>query len=369
MVKVELKGIHAIKRTLADGSPVTYHYAWRGRGSPCFWKSTDGTAEGGPEYLAALAAARPQTDAAKGKIREVIIGFINSGEFRDLAPRTQSDLKGSFYHPTNGIDHKFGNAPLAALGDKRLRKQVLDWRDGIGGKVGDDRLRHLQRLVKYAKDRHLIHDNPLTDITSLYRSNRADVIWMPDEITRFEAGAPINIARILVATCETGLRPGDLVTLTRAHIHDTPKGRRIVVFTAKGKRKKRMASIPVTARMGRLIDSLPKDQDHIIVTQGGTPYTHENYLGDAVSEWRDKLKIRADLPAKQRPRLYDARGTAATRLLSAGADMKEIATHMGWSLKHASEVIERYVALSPEMTDGLALKLARAERKNTRPVK
>lgn len=33
---------------------------------------------------------------------------------------------------------------------------------------------------------------------------------------------------------------------------------------------------------------------------------------------------------------------------------------MGWSLKHASEVIERCVALSPAMSDRLAEKLAMA---------
>jgi hypothetical protein len=33
---------------------------------------------------------------------------------------------------------------------------------------------------------------------------------------------------------------------------------------------------------------------------------------------------------------------------------------MGWSIKHASEVIERYVALSPQMADGIAAKLAKA---------
>lgn len=80
-------------------------------------------------------------------------------------------------------------------------------------------------------------------------------------------------------------------------------------------------------------------------------------LGDAVSEWRDRLNIRKEL------RLYDARGTAATRLLEAGADLKEIATHMGWSLKHAAEVIERYVALSADMSDSLAEKLKTAEKR------
>ncbi len=34
---------------------------------------------------------------------------------------------------------------------------------------------------------------------------------------------------------------------------------------------------------------------------------------------------------------------------------------MGRSIKHAAEVIERYVALSPQMTDGLAAMLAEAD--------
>lgn len=42
----------------------------------------------------------------------------------------------------------------------------------------------------------------------------------------------------------------------------------------------------------------------------------------------------------------------------ADASLKEIATAMGWSIKHAAEVIERYTALSPEMSDGIADKLA-----------
>ena len=41
-----------------------------------------------------------------------------------------------------------------------------------------------------------------------------------------------------------------------------------------------------------------------------------------------------------------------TRLLEAGAELKEIATHMGWSIKHVTEVIKRHVALLPSMTDG-----------------
>lgn len=92
-----------------------------------------------------------------------------------------------------------------------------------------------------------------------------------------------------------------------------------------------------------IVKATPSGQKTFIVAKDGKPFANENQLGKVVSLWRDKLKLRKVL------RLYDARGTAATRLLQAGADIREIAVHMGWSIKRAAEVIENYVALSPEM--------------------
>jgi len=348
---IKVKGVHRVRKTLADGTKREYHYASRGRGAVPFWNDAMAFAEGSPEYLSALSAARPVAAMARGLFREVLIEFTRSQDFLRLAPRTQADMKISFYHAKNGIDAKFGAGPRAVFDDSRIRGIALKWRDGIGGKVGDDRIRHLQRLVGWAVDRNYLHHNHLQKIRSIYTSNRADVFWTDDDITAFEKGAPPHIARILIAATETGLRPGDLARLGPAHVHPTPKGQRIVIWTAK---RKRLASIPVTPRMAALIAATPPKQTHFIVNKAGQPYHHENYLGDAVSTWRDKLKIRDGL------RLYDARGTAATRLLMADASMKEIATAMGWSIKHAAEVIERYTALSPEMSDGIADKLARS---------
>lgn len=355
MARVKLTGINKVRKTLADGTVIELHYAWRGKGAPCFWRSDSPIKIGSAEYIAALAEATPKGQSAKGKFREVILSWLSSQDFSRLAPRTQSDMRLSINHQKNGIDQKFGDAPAKAFDDPRIRKQVLDWRDTIGGKVGDDRVRHLQRIVGWAQDRGMLMHHRLTQIKSIYKSSRAEVFWTPEEITQFEAGAPNHIARILIAATETGLRPGDLVGLSREHIHPTPTGRRIVIWTSKGKAKRRVASIPVTPRMAQLIDTTPAKQSAIITNKAGRQYQDENYLGDAVSTWRDKLKMRAEL------RLYDARGTAATRLFEAGAELREIATHMGWSIKHASEVIERYVALSPSMTDELGQKLREAE--------
>lgn len=352
MTRVNLKGINRVRKKLADGSIREHHYVGRGKGAVKFWDSASSVTIGSPEYVEAFTKASRLGTPAQGKFRSVILHFMDSQDFTALAPRTQSDMRKSFFHPTNGIDHKFGDAPLAAFEDPRIRRQALDWRDKIGGKVGDDRIRHLQRLIGFALDRTMIRQHQLMGIKSVYKGKRAEIFWLPDEVEAFRNGAPAHVWRILAIALETGLRPGDLVELSREHIHRTPHGHRIVIWT---KKRKRLASIPVTAAMADLIAATPEQQARLIANKRGEPYQHENYLGDAVSTWRDKIKIRAELQLK------DARGTAATRLLEAGAELKEIATHMGWSIKHAAEVIERYVALSPSMTDGLAEKLSLAE--------
>lgn len=354
MASIPIKGINRVRKKLADGRAREYHYASRGRGSIPFWNDGMAFGVGSPEYLAALSAARPIAERARGLFREITIAFLASQDFARLGPRSQADLKASIFHPKTGIDQRFGGGPRAVFEDPRIRGVVLKWRDEIGGKVGDDRMRHLQRIVGWAVDRTMLRQNHLTRLRGVYRSNRAEVLWTDDEIDAFVRGAPPHVARILIAATETGLRPGDLAQLGRAHVHPTPGGQRIVIWTSK---RRRLASIPVTPRMAALIADTPDGQGRFIVNRAGQPYQHENYLGDAVSTWRDKLKIRAEL------RLYDARGTAATRLLMADATMKEIATAMGWSLKHAAAVIERYAALSPEMSDGLAVKLANAKGK------
>lgn len=356
MVRVNLRGIHRVKMRLSDGQVREYHYAWRGKDAPRFWDSASGIKVGSAQYLAALTDCTPRAEASKGLFRSAILAFTESQDFSALAPRTQSDILKSIRHVKNGIDMKFGKAPIAAFNDPRVRASTLEWRDSIGGKVGDDRIRHLQRIVSFAIDRRMIHQHHLRDIRSAYKSNRSEIFWTPGDNDAFKKGALDHVWRFLSVALETGLRQSDLLLLSRQHVHRTPHGRRIVIWTQK---RKRMASIPVTGAMGDLIDATPINQERLLVNKAGRPYQHENYLGDAVSSWRDKLGIRSEV------RLYDARGTAATRLLEAGADLKEIATHMGWSINHASEVIERYVALSPATSDGLAKKPKQAESGTT----
>ncbi|WP_265502525.1 hypothetical protein [Paracoccus beibuensis] len=191
-----------------------------------FWDSASAIRLGSPEYTAAFSAASKTGTASQGKFRSIILHFLDRQDFAQLAPRTQVDMRRSVSHPENGIDAKFGDAPIAAMEDPRIRTQALDWRDKIGGKVGDDRLRHLQRIIGFAHDRGRIRAHQLQNVKGIYKSQRAEIFWMPEEVERFEAGAPAHVWRILAIALETGLRPGDLSRLAPEHIHCTPRAPR-----------------------------------------------------------------------------------------------------------------------------------------------
>lgn len=61
-------------------------------------------------------------------------------------------------------------------------------------------------------------------------------------------------------------------------------------------------------------------------------------------------------------RLYDTRGTAATRLLNHGLNLKAIARHRGWSLRTAGTMIGKDARMSPGETAAIPHKLLAARK-------
>ncbi len=157
------------------------------------------------------------------------------------------------------------------------------------------------------------------------------------DVERFNAKAPEWVRRILAVALETVLRPGDLIKLGWQHSEATPQGRRIKMRTAK---RGRVASIPVTPGLARILDGPPRNRLTVLSSHRGKPLT-EHRASEGVRQWRDKAGPSTEL------RLQDARGTAATRLLRAGCGLKKIAAHMRWSMRFAQNVIERYAATAP----------------------
>jgi hypothetical protein len=197
----------------------------------------------------------------------------------------------------------------------------------------------------------------------LYDCNRAEIIWTPSDIQALLNVADEVEARIVVAASEGGLTPQDIGNLTLAHVQKTPEGRRLYFRRTKTGAP---VAIPVTPALGHLIDTTPAGQKYLVVNKTGgrlTPERASQIVRDlkerankAASEGLSDTHIRDDL------RLYDMRGTAATALLRAGCSLNEIAVTMGWGLRHASNIIEKYAALVPEVTDEVLKKLMKARR-------
>ena len=354
-VNVHLKGVHRAAKRLADGRLVQYHYAWRG--GPRFWVSTSGIRVGSMAYIDAyreVCAAHAARHCTKGTFQEVIDAFVASGTFADLGERTRHDHLKNIANP-QGIEQKFGTYPIATFNDPRIRHRVNKWRDGFSKGTGDNMIATLQRIVSYGHEEGLIGYHHLLRIKRRTTSNRADIIWLPDEVDTFVAGAPEYIGRILIVAVETGFRPGDLCVLDRSHFEPIPGSNGRILLRTKKSGQRKFAAVPVSERLARLLAELPPEQSRIIVWQQGKPYKTARKLGQLVSRWRDELGLRKNL------RLYDARGTAVTRLVRAGCSLAELAGHMGWSLQHASQMLERYAALDPEMTDQILRKVQAEE--------
>lgn len=345
MPKIFVTGIHKVRVKLASGETAEYHYAWRG--GPKFWQSRTGIRPGSPEYLEALKAiGETPPEKTRGLFRSIICQYLKSNDFIDLAQRTRDDYKLWIKR----IDAKFGDAPIAAINLPKIRPVALAWRDQWTGKQSQYAFSVLKLLVSWAYDRGLLDYHHLRGGGTRYSTNRAEIIWTMADLTAFHQIAPLHVSRALTAAVETGLRPGDLVTLSRRHIEPTPMGRRILIRT---KKRGRLASIPVMPEMAHVIADTPKDDLLILRTSKGKQWTP-----GGLSQMVKKFAIKAGLD--NRLRLYDARGTAATRLLVAGVKLTEIAIVMGWSVQSTYRMIETYAALDPGITDSVLEQLHKA---------
>lgn len=340
MVRGKLTGIHRVRKHMATGKVRMYHYAYRG--GPMFWNSDMPHREGSPQYVADLAKHQGPI-RADGKFRSVISRYISSASFTRLAPRTQQDERKFIA----AVDHKFGHAPLSILNSRKIRGVAMKWRDdNWTGRQADAHMGMLAKLSLFAYDNGLSEFHHLADIKGVYSVDRSEFIWTDEEIERTISAAPEPVKRAIIIASETGLAPVDMVGLTTGNITKTASGRYL-----RGRRAKTQQSysIPVTPRLAEVLDS---SDDMLILKsiRGGGPWTPRQ-----VSRQITKYARQARINPKLTP--YDLRGTAATRLLTAGLELNEIASFMGWSLKHAAEMIEKYARANPENGQAILLKL------------
>lgn len=338
------KGVHCVRRVVKDG--LRWHfYAWRG--GPSFWvddrrKPTD------PDFYIAFAAAVERPKVSIMMVPAMVDEFLSS-IFTAKAARSQADQRKWLLR----LAEEFKDDPASIFEERGSRGELNVWRAKWrhSPKQHDMAGTHAVRLLNWAVEEGKLSEHHCHKLRRLYEVDRSEIVWTPADRETLDAIAPEWVRRILCVACETGLRPGDLIKLTMGHVENTRQGRRLRVRTNK---RGRLAHIPITPALAQMIDATPPGRLLILVSATGLPLT-EHRASEGLRQWRDKAGLSADL------RLQDTRGTAATRLLNAGLSLAEIANHMGWSVRHAANVIEHYARVSPDETDTVLVKLAQAK--------
>ena len=347
------KGIHRTTARLADGAIKTYVYAWKG--GPRL-EAEPGTAAFDVEYARAIAAHRGC--AASGTLSQLASEYRASPEFAGLAESTQAERRRFLDMIQDAkAPRAIGDLPIKAVDDPRVRQHLLAWRDQWRStpRKADYAMQVLSALLTWAKNRGLIGTNVLIGHATLYQSNRAEITWTDEDVTRFAAAAPSpEVGFIVRLAVLTGLRRADLLRLEWAHISDiaiqlTPlktsrrrQPRRVIVplldetlalLTEIKEQQERRWSELAEAAMHKGKRAPPKPQTVLSNTRGRA-WTKDG-AEHQVLETKQELGIDKHL--------HDCRGSFATRLRKAGATASEIADILGWNEARVERLLSLYV--------------------------
>lgn len=266
------------------------------------------------------------------------------------------------------VVEEFGDAEIDVFADRRIRKQIIAWRDRFADapRGADYRVAALSRVLKYAVDTGRLEANHAVGISNLYDSDRADIIWTEDDIGRWMEGDASNGVRpanqterdIITHARFTGLRRTDLANLTRL----ADRGDHLVWNAVKGRKGKRVeVIIPIVPEYRAYLDAAYARQSpgkvaclNLITNRSGKPIT-PNGIGQAVRKRCRALGIDKHL--------HDLRGTFATDLMRAGFLDHEIAEIVGWTSTQIRAIRRRYVDRKAIVKAGIA-RLADARNKN-----
>jgi len=334
-VRVVLKGIHKVKRRLASGDIKIHYYAWRG--GPAIHAKP-----GTPEFVHAYHEAHASIRQLRaGTLMTIIAEYKAAPEFTRLAPTSRR----AYLIYIKLIEEAFGDLPLAALSDRRVRAEFKTWRDAIAAtpRKADYAWTTLARIMSFAKDRGMITINPCEKGGRLYVPDRNDKVWGEPEIAALLSVASPEIKLALVPALSTGQRHGDLLRLpwssydgTHLRFRQSKTGRRI--------------TMPAGAPLKALLDDAERRSPLILTNTYGRPWTSDGFR----TSW-SKTCARAGVRGLT---FHDLRGSAVVRLALAEATVPQIATFTGHSLKDVEAILDaHYLGRDIQLAEAAVLKL------------
>ncbi len=337
-MRVRLRGINRVTKWLADGTPRTYWYAWKG-GPPLCGKP------GTPEFVASYNEAISRKVAPpRGTLLNVFQQYQASEDFRALADSTRR----SYVALITRIEKRFGD-----FSDRRSRGIFMGWRDQLATSAGRRQADYawtvLARVLSWSFNRGLVAANPCERGGRLYRGGgRAEKIWTAADEAAFLERAPAHLHLPLLLALWTGQRQGDLLRLpwsgydgTHIRLRQSKTGTRVV--------------IPIGEPLKIKLDATPKRSTIMLTNRDGKPWSSDGFR----ASWGKACKAACVVGVT----FNDLRGTAVTRLALAGCTEAEIATITGHSLRGVRAILEsHYLSRDPALGENAIRKLEKGTK-------
>jgi integrase len=292
-------------------------------------------------------------------VKRIIEGYKKSPDrFLDRAQSTQ-DAYSKVYLPR--IEEKFGAFTDLAFRPKtwvKTRRVIQDWHNelvAIHGPAGAKyTVKVFRSLLEYARFVGDIEVNPIEEIAYAYKeANRTEKLWTEEHCAEAYKLAPGRFAIGMGLGEWCGQRPSDNVRMrfgkgekgqpyydTRTkylHIRQL-KTDEMVVFKAPDVIRDILDAIWERRQ------AIGSDEVRVMLNSWGRPWTNRAF-GHAFTRWKNEvLDDHPTLGSEFRDLHYnDLRGTAATRLRTAGCTDAQIASITGHKESSIKTLVERYL--------------------------
>lgn len=355
-------GLHIVRKYRLGKPMIWYVYAWRG--GPLIQRTEGGR----PKKTVALndlaAEARNITREPSGAtIAKLVRDYRapTTPEWVKLAASTKSN----YATWLDRIIEEFGDAPVSAFDDRKIRGDILAWRDKwmTQPRSADAAIQVLSKLLSWGVDRGRLEKNVAKGISQLYEADRSEIIWEAEDFAAFEKAASIEVWEGVQLAALTGLRRGDLVKLPWAAISEHA----IVWRTAKS-RGKNLATVPLLPETKILLEQIKARHATFMAAQRKDRRKALPVTVLSNSYWRPWTAMgfgsrfndaKADSGISKH--LHDLRGTFVTRCCIAGLTDQEIADIVGWDTKDIASIRARYADQS-RVVIAIGERLSKASR-------
>jgi integrase len=328
LVKIDMKVFHVTSKGR------DYYYAWRGGprllGAP-----------GSPEFMASFTDAWASRHAPDKSLFASVRMSYKTGPFLEIADSTRRVWKPWL----DEIGVTFDALPLRVFHHpEKIKPLIREWRNRFVSKprAADTGLQVLSVVIAHGIDpMGVIGVNPCNGLKRLYKSDRSEIIWLPEDIEALGKVAPVEVMHAVRLAATTGLRQGDLVRLTwncvkDDHIH--------LPATSKTGAE---AFIPLYGELRAVLKAIPKRSPTILTNSHGAPWGDDTGKDDGKhlrkAFGRAKNRLPEGFEHVGEKHFHDLRGTAATRFYLAGLDVRVIAEIMAWDEKVVAKIIRKYV--------------------------